>query len=449
MSPRSATAPGDILPFWSGDDSLTGRESACRRAGSEGRLALKQNEEPQTVPHRPHEGPSRDHARDQQQDSRPADHDDGEADRFLGGQRIVPARLTPDMTVADLIDGGFQAYNAGRINEAARLYATRMLDPEQDVTVCLTVAGAMTPAGVGGSIITLMERGAIDFVVSTGANLYHDIHYALDFALHRGVFDLSDPELHEAGVIRIYDILFRDEVLLDTDRFLRECFKTFPQRPMSTAELHHLIGRRLLEVGVDPEHSVLAMAARWNVPLYTSSPGDSSIGMNLARHQLDGYALTIDPLYDVHETTAIVRAATRNGVIILGGGSPKNFYLQTQPQLWEVLGINKGGHDFFIQITQDAPHWGGLSGATPSEAVSWGKIKPDLLRDTVVVYADTTVAFPLIAAYAVSRAQPRPRRELYAQRDRLLDELRASYRSGTGRPEPASQAEAAQIDRDR
>ncbi len=375
------------------------------------------------MPHRPHEGPQHPptEANGQQHAHEQAD--------YLTGERITPQRLTPDMTVADLIDSSFQAYNAGRISEAARLYARRMLDPEQDVTVCLTVAGAMTPAGVGGAIITLMERGAIDFMVSTGANLYHDIHYALDFALHRGSFKLSDPELYEAGVIRIYDILFRDEVLLDTDRFLREIFKTFPQRPMSTAELHHLIGERLLELGVEPERSVLAMAARWNVPIYTSSPGDSSIGMNLARHQLDGYALTIDPLYDVHETTAIVQAATRNGVIILGGGSPKNFYLQTQPQLWEVLGINKGGHDYFIQVTQDAPHWGGLSGATPSEAVSWGKIKPDQLDDSVVVYADTTVAFPLIAAYAVARAKPRPRRELYTQRERMLADLRSAYQA--------------------
>ncbi len=400
------------------------------------------------MPHRPHEGPSRTNGHHEQDDVQ-AGADAPSAEQYLSGQRIVPARLTPDMSVADLIDAGFQAYNAGRINEAARLYATRMLDPEQDTTICLTVAGAMTPAGVGGSIITLMERGAIDFIVSTGANLYHDIHHALDFALHRGSFKLSDPELHEAGIIRIYDILFRDDVLLDTDRFIRECLKTFPQRPMSTSELHYLLGKRLLEVGVEPESSVVAMAARWNVPLYTSSPGDSSIGMNLARHQLDGYALTIDPLFDVHETTAIVQAATRNGVIILGGGSPKNFYLQTQPQLWEVLGINKGGHDFFIQITQDAPHWGGLSGATPSEAVSWGKIKPDLLRDTVVVYADTTVAFPLVAAYAISRAQPRPRRELYAQRERLLADLRAAYRAGAGKEQPAAAAGAAEIDRDR
>jgi deoxyhypusine synthase len=397
------------------------------------------------MPHRPHEGPSRPTGDAASSD----DSSTPQAEDYLSGERILPRRIEPEMTVADLVDGAFQAYNAGRLNEAARLYANRMLDPEQDVTICLTIAGAMTPAGVGGAIISLMERGAIDFMVSTGANLYHDIHYALDFALHRGTFKLSDPDLHEAGVIRIYDVLFREEVLLDTDRFIRECLKTIPQRPMSTAELHYLLGQRLLEIGVDPQNSVVAMAARWNVPIYTSSPGDSSIGMNLARHQLDGGALTIDPLYDVHETTAIVHAATRNGVIILGGGSPKNFYLQTQPQLWEVLGINKGGHDYFIQITQDAPHWGGLSGATPSEAVSWGKIKPDLLNDTVVVYADTTLAFPLLAAYAVSRAAPRERRELYARREQMLDDLRVAYQAHAGAEEVGQREGPVEIDRDR
>src|ERR671938_1838911 len=152
--------------------------------------------------------------------------------------------------------------------------------------------------------------------------------------------------------------------------------------------------------------------------------------MNFARHALDGSQLTLDPLADVNETTAIVHHATRNGVIILGGGSPKNFYLQTQPQLWEVLGIQKGGHDYFIQITADAPHWGGLSGATPSEAVSWGKIKPDELKNTVVIYGDSTIALPLITAYVVSKARPRARKELFSKREELLHELKEAYAEG-------------------
>src|SRR5215467_12013604 len=357
-------------------------------------------------------------------DSHPTQRD------FLSGPQIIPRRIKPGMTVTELIDEQFQAYNAARLNEAARLYVEKMLDPGLDVTIGLTMAGALTPAGLGGCILTLMEYGFIDFIISTGANLYHDMHHALAMTLHRGDFRLDDTKLQEEGVIRIYDILFEDKVLLDTDAFVRECLASLPNRPISTSELHHHLGTQLLKVGVKPEYSVLAQAAAWNVPIYTSSPGDSSIGMNVARHALDGNLLTLDPLADVNETTAIVLHATRNGVIILGGGSPKNFYLQTQPQLWEVLGIQKGGHDYFIQITADAPHWGGLSGATPSEAVSWGKIKPSQLHDTIVIYGDSTIALPLLTAYVVSKAKPRPRRELFARREELLKELKGAYLTG-------------------
>jgi deoxyhypusine synthase len=349
---------------------------------------------------------------------------------YLSGAQILPRRVRPGMTVAELIDEQFQAFNSARLNEAARLYIEEMLAPENDVTIGLTMAGALTPAGLGGCLITLMEYGFVDFMVSTGANLYHDMHYALALALHRGDFRLDDTKLQQEGVIRIYDILFDDKVLLDTDAFVRECLKSLPNRPIATSELHHHLGRQLLKAGVKPEHSVLARAAAWNVPIYTSSPGDSSIGMNVARHALDGNLLTLDPMADVNETTAIVLAAARNGVLILGGGSPKNFYLQTQPQLWEVLGIHKGGHDYFIQITADAPHWGGLSGATPSEAVSWGKIKPDQLNSTVVIYGDSTIALPLLTAYAVTKARPRPRRELYTKREALLKQLKETYMRG-------------------
>jgi len=370
------------------------------------------------------------HHHDHHQDTPNAHHHELSQSDYLSGAQIIPRRVHANMTVAELIDQQFQAYNSARLNEAARLYAQEMLDPEKDVTIGLTMAGALTPAGLGGCVITLMEHGFVDFIISTGANLYHDIHHALAMTLHRGDFRLDDTKLQEEGVIRIYDILFKDSVLLDTDAFVRECLKSLPNRPIATSELHHHLGTQLLKAGVNPEYSLLAQAARWNVPIYTSSPGDSSIGMNVARNALDGSLLMLDPLADVNETTAIVHHATRNGVIILGGGSPKNFYLQTQPQLWEVLGIHKGGHDYFVQITADAPHWGGLSGATPSEAVSWGKIKPDQLSSTVVIYGDSTIALPLITAYAVTKARPRPRRELFARREQLLEELKQAYAAG-------------------
>ena len=195
---------------------------------------------------------------------------------------------------------------------------------------------------------------------------------------------------------------------------------------VSSAEFHEALGRHLLKVRPGcAAYSVVASAAKLGVPIYTSSPGDSSIGMNLAFHELiNGSRLQINPSKDVNEVCAIIRAAQRNGCVILGGGSPKNFYLQGQPTLWEVYGIPKGGNDYFIQITTDSVVWGGLSGATPAEAVSWGKVNPGVLADTSVAYCDSTIAFPLFCEYAVGHKNGRrPLKRLLARRDALVADL--------------------------
>jgi deoxyhypusine synthase len=153
--------------------------------------------------------------------------------------------------------------------------------------------------------------------------------------------------------------------------------------------------------------------------------------MNIAYHELmNGGTLMIDPNRDVNEVCAIILAGTKNGCVILGGGSPKNFYLQGQPTLWEVYGIPKGGNDFFIQFTTDQVVWGGLSGATPSEAVSWGKVNPGVLPDTVVAYCDSTIAFPLFSEYAVgAEHNRRARKDLVHKRDALVADLLKQARS--------------------
>jgi deoxyhypusine synthase len=285
----------------------------------------------------------------------------------------------------------------------------------------------MTPAGLGGCVIEMMDRGLVDFIISTGANLYHDLHYALNFTLRRGSPFVDDVALYEDGVIRIYDVLFPATVLLETDAYIRDFIeRSGLNEPIATSEFHYRLGLDLLDrySGCE-EHSVVARAARDGVPLYTSSPGDSSIGMNIAYHELmnDG-RLMIDPNRDVNEVCAIVLAGQRNGCVILGGGSPKNFYLQAQPTLWEVYGIPKGGNDYFIQITTDQVVWGGLSGATPAEAVSWGKVNPGVLPDTVVAYCDSTIAFPIFCEYAVGSPNGlRQRKELVHKRDQLVADL--------------------------
>jgi deoxyhypusine synthase len=355
---------------------------------------------------------------------------------YLRGQPIDPRGITGQETVADLVENAFLAYNAGRLREGCQLFVQRMLDPE--VTVGLTLTGAMTPAGLGMScLIPLMEAGFVDWVISTGANLYHDAHFALGLAMHRGTPSADDVELRDKGVVRIYDIFFDYSVLLSTDQFVREVSAREEfQRPMSSAEYHHLLGGYVRErekaLGLT-RRSVLAAAYELEVPLYTSSPGDSSIGMNVAEQALAGGKLRFDVSADVNETAAIVLAAKRtggkSGVLIVGGGSPKNFMLQTEPQIQEVLGIDERGHDYFLQMTDARPDTGGLSGATPAEAVSWGKIDPDQLPGTVVVYGDNSIALPVLTAYAKARHADRPLKRLYGRREAMMGRLLEEYRA--------------------
>lgn len=355
---------------------------------------------------------------------------------FLRGRRIDPAAITGTETVADLIDNAFLAYNAGRLREGCVLFTEKMLAP--DVTVGMSLTGAMTPAGLGMStIIPLLEAGFVDWIISTGANLYHDAHFGLGLALHQGTPFADDVVLRDKGVVRIYDIFFDYNVLLSTDAFVREVSARDEfQRSMSSAEYHYLLGGYVAErekvLGLS-RRSLLAVAHQLEVPIYTSSPGDSSIGMNVAEQALAGSKLRFDVSADVNETASIVleakRSGGKSGALIVGGGSPKNFLLQTEPQIQEVLGIDERGHDFFLQLTDARPDTGGLSGATPGEAVSWGKIDPDMLPGTVVCYMDNTVSLPLLTAYAKARRAARPLRRLYGKRVAMMQRLIEEYQS--------------------
>jgi deoxyhypusine synthase len=358
------------------------------------------------------------------------------ASRYLAGARIAPRPIQADMAVADLIDEAFLAYNGGRMREGCRLFVEKML--EEDVTIGLSITGALTPAGLGMSaLIPLIEAGFVDWIVSTGANLYHDAHFGLGLEMRQGSPHVSDVELREEEVVRIYDIFFDYSVLLDTDAFFRTLIAGDEfQRTMSTAEFHHLCGRYVAERQQALNQrgtSLLAACYEYDVPVYTSSPGDSSIGMNVAAKALQGGILVFDVNADVNETAAIVLGAKRGGgrsaVLILGGGSPKNFMLQTEPQIQEVMGIQERGHDYFLQFTDARPDTGGLSGATPAEAVSWGKVDPDRLPDAVVCYSDATIALPLLTAYALSRRAPREPKRLFRRRTELMQRLQAEYAS--------------------
>src|SRR5207245_873952 len=235
---------------------------------------------------------------------------------YRPGPRIEPRPITGKETVPELVENAFLAYNAGRLAEGCRLFTERMLQPE--VTVGMSLTGAMTPAGLGMStIIPLLEAGFVDWIVSTGANLYHDAHFGLGLTMHKGTPFIDDVALREEGVVRIYDIFFDYEVLLSTDAYVREVSaRPEFQRPMSTAEYHHLLGGYILEreqaLGITRK-SVLGVAHQCAVPIYTSSPGDSSIGMNVAEQALTGSQLRFDPSEEVNEMSALGFDAKTHG----------------------------------------------------------------------------------------------------------------------------------------
>jgi deoxyhypusine synthase len=352
----------------------------------------------------------------------------------ISRQKIAPPAVSSGVLAADLLDTAFLSYNAGRLREGCQLFVRKML--ANNGTVGLALSGALTPAGLGMScLVPLVEAGFIDWIVSTGANLYHDTHYALGMDLFQAGPNLPDLELRQNQVIRIYDIVFDYENLLGTDAFFRKlCRGEAFQKTMGTAEFHYLVGKYLAEREQQTGRigkSLLAACYRHAVPVFTSSPGDSSIGMNLAALMLEGSQLRIDPLRDVNQSAAIVWDAKVSGgtssVFILGGGSPKNFMLQTEPQIQEVLGLAEAGHDYFLQFTDARPDTGGLSGATPSEAMTWGKVDPDKLPDSVTCYIDSTAALPLLTAYALTRHKKRPPKRLFDRFPELIHRLEAGY----------------------
>jgi deoxyhypusine synthase len=361
------------------------------------------------------------------------------------GQKITPTPMSTNVSVVDLIDNYFTAYNSARLREICQLLSKDVLT--EGVTVGVSLSGAMTPAGFGVSALApLIRNGFIDWIISTGANLYHDMHYGLGFELFAGNPFLDDVKLRQESTIRIYDIIFGYDVLLETDAFIRKILQAEPfQKRMGTAEFHHLLGKYVREVEkqLGVQHScLLATAYECGVPIYTSSPGDSSIGMNVAALALEGSKLILDPSIDVNETAAIAynaresqgKSEGKSAAVILGGGSPKNFLLQTQPQIHEVLGLEERGHDYFIQFTDARPDTGGLSGATPSEAVSWGKIDPEELPSTIVCYTDSTIALPLVTAYVMNQCQPRPLKRLYDRREEITEKLRQDYLAAKTQP---------------
>ena len=348
--------------------------------------------------------------------------------------KLDPRPIDKGMKVDEVIESSMFSFNAGSFRKACELFAEHVA--KKNVRIGVSLAGALVPAGIGRScLIPLIKAGLVDWIVSTGANLYHDLHYVLGYDFHEGRSVVDDEKLRDNGIIRIYDIFLDYEALLDTDTFVRETIKrekiNLPN-PCSSADIHALLGKEIIRIRPElKEESLLAVAYEAGVPVHTSSPADSSIGMNIAALALEDDPVTMDTHKDINEVTSYVydikKKKGKSAVLLLGGGSPKNFVLQTEPHIQEVLGLKEEGHDFFIQFTDARPDTGGLSGATPSEAVSWGKIDPAALSRTIVSYGDCSIMLPFFVSYALNRTRKRASSRLYEKRDKLVKKLKDDY----------------------
>jgi deoxyhypusine synthase len=342
------------------------------------------------------------------------------------GRDIPHIKLNPDMSIEDLVkiysESGF---NGRKLGEAAKLYAKMI---KENATICLTASGALTPVGFGGIIKSLIEKGFIDWIVTTGANVYHEDHFAWGLPVKQGDSQVDDMKLYDMEIVRIRDVYIKFyETLEAQDQVIQKTFKdNFVDKPFTTAEFSNFLGKISKENSSYPEKSFVTTAYDYDVPIYISTLKDSSLALNLAVHRLRDKTYSLDFVREILEQASILYNSKKSGIVELGGGVPKNTAQQTGPLLDQILRQNIGGQNYIIQITDARPDTGGLSGATLQEGKSWGKVQ-DAHHDMITVYADATIAFPILALYVISNQKTRKPKHLYKKLDTYYNNLKKGY----------------------
>ncbi len=355
--------------------------------------------------------------------------------RAFGRARSVsPPPITGKESPVEILERMFPAY-VGRQERTAFELMRRSI--EERYAVFLTLSGAMTPAGLHQScLIPLLERGLIDCITTTGANLYHDAHRALGHRIREIRPDAGDLLLREARIIRIYDLGFDEKVLLDTDRFFSALLLEDEfQRRMTTAELHWRLGRRMAAIeealGVE-QPSLLATAYRKGVPIFVGAVQDGSIFLNVVKLKAlygDDFRLDVDVAADVYEMAALQHHCAAGlgkklAIWILGGGVPKNYTLQGEPMLGQILDVDTDGFDIDVQFCVDPVDNGALSSCPAGEGHTWGKVSPEGVERSVYVHCDVTAVFPWITHALLSLPRmKKPALKLWSKRKAALAAL--------------------------
>ncbi len=304
---------------------------------------------------------------------------------------VKPLEVKVNQKTSGLLqEMGRTAFQGKNLSLALQIWQQML---KEETTIFLGLAGALIPAGMRRIFVYLIQNRFIDCLVSTGANLFHDLHETLGFNHWQGYHFVDDVALKKEGIDRIYDVFAREKEFVESDLYIMRFGRSLKvKRPLSTREFFSHLGKQLLKDA--REEGIITAAYRAGVPIYCPALGDSSIGIALAMER-NNQALLFDILADVRETAFIAAQSKATGVIFLGGGTPKNFIQQTEVTA-NMMGLKVPGHQYAIQVTTDAPHWGGLSGCTFEESQSWGKISEKARK--VTLYCDSTIALPILVA---------------------------------------------------
>ena len=346
---------------------------------------------------------------------------------FKGFPDIIPPSISKGMSISDLITAlGQTSFEARNVYRGSRLYK-RMLE-DNDI-IWLGLAGAGVAGGMGGMLISLLEAGFIDVICSTGAQVYHDLHFAFDLPVKAISPSCNDDVLRRHGDTRIYDIGIRAKETLDAQdeiirNFIRESYKQhFSKGPLSSWEFNFYLGNWVLENSKYPERSFVAKAAELGVPIFWDSLANHSIAMNLVLTDRTGFPINLSAQKDVFDSAAIVFSSGKTGFMVLGGGGPKNFIQQTSPTISQILKIKFEGAERGIQIGTAIEKEGSLSGCTFSESVTWGKYRSADEERLVRIWGEYSVIFPILAAYLLDNCENKSSKKIVSRMPEYIENL--------------------------
>ncbi len=334
---------------------------------------------------------------------------------FENAPDILPLSMRDKKSVVQVIKAmGKTSFEARNVYRAFTLYSNMINDND---TIWLGIAGAGIAGGMGGMVIDLIQNGFIDVICSTGAQVYHDLHFAFGLPV-KAIHPVTDDDLlRQHGDTRIYDIGIREKETLQAQdelirAFVKERYACLKKTPLSSWELNQQLGLWTLETAPYPQRSVVAIAAKQGVPVFWDSLANHSISMNLARTDCEGYPLQLSAQKDIMDAAAITYRSNRTGFIELGGGGPKNFIQQTGPTIDQILGIEFKGADRGLQISTAAEREGSLSGCTFSESVTWGKYKSADQDKLIQVWAEYSLVLPFLTAAMLSACKAKAAKNL-------------------------------------